>query len=128
MFLVGTPSLATFSNTSSAAAPSSSADSCVNEWGTHCAAIVFAEGFNFWPVVYTYVVATEYVTVYQNYTSTSVQYNTESFEIPAADFTSYKDYGTEPATVNNTSIVTFGTTLVGPQSLPFPLKTLANRV
>ena len=64
-------------------------DSCLNQYGTHCYAILGAEGLNFWPVTYTHIAATKYLIISDNVTSTSISYNLENFTVPGADYTSY---------------------------------------
>ena len=99
-------------NSSVTTTASATADSCENEYGTHCGAILAAEGVNFWPVTYAFTAATKYLIVSDNTTSTSISYNPENFTIPAADYTSYQNYGTFPGTVNDLTVSTLGTTLV----------------
>ncbi|KAL9617377.1 MAG: hypothetical protein Q9160_007827 [Pyrenula sp. 1 TL-2023] len=106
---------ATFSNKTSTAI-ATSAPTCTNAYGGTCGLIFGAEGWNWWPITYSQIVATKYVTVDEaNSTSTRIEYNNASFTIPEADYSSYRMYGTAGADqLTETAVTTFGTTLYWP--------------
>lgn len=94
-----------------------STPTCTSPYGNSCGLIFGAEGWNWWPISYTQVVATKYVTVDGDganaTTSTRIEYNNASFTIPRSDYSSYSMYGTAGADIlTGTAVSTLGTTLV----------------